>query len=347
MSTWPICRFAAIFALFLILGASSASAFAQATPAATPEGSTAVTRAVAWLTSQQQANGSWVGFTGEGDPGVTIDAVLALVAAGNGGVPVGLESATRYLSASARSYAESGTGQAAKVVLVAIALGEDPAVYAGFDPLEMMLDGFNGAADMYGTGLYDTALVGLALGAINKDLPSVVLDSIRNRQTADGSWAFDGTTSAGNGDTNTTAIVIQALVALDHTEGDMILHGIEYLQRSQLANGFPFQPGPGAAADANSTGIVIQALVAAGEDPAAQEWQNVSGSLMAFQNESGSFSYLLDPKDENLFATVQAIPALASQPFPIVSSAESDTAESTRTPDQQPGTPVADLPWAA
>jgi hypothetical protein len=213
--------------------------------------------------------------------------------------------------------------------------------------MKLMLDGFNGAADIYGTGLYDTALVGLALSAINKDLPSVVLESIRKRQMADGSWAFDGTTGAGNGDTNTTAILIQALVALDHTEGDQILHGIEYLQRSQLANGFPFQPGPGAASDANSSGIVIQALVAAGEDPTAQEWQNVTGSLMAFQNESGSFSYLLDPKDENLFATVQAIPALAAQPFPIMPKAQTPNTQATCTPEEVSGTPAVDLPCAA
>jgi hypothetical protein len=31
-----------------------------------------------------------------------------------------------------------------------------------------------------------------------------------------------------------------------------------------------------------------------------------------FQNENGSFSWLLDPRDENVFSTVEAIPALAA-----------------------------------
>jgi hypothetical protein len=170
---------------------------------------------------------------------------------------------------------------------------------------------------MYGTGLYDTALVSLALGAVKNDPPGTVLASIKKRQMADGSWAFDGTTASGNGDTNTTALLIQALVATKHTEGDLILHGVEYLQRSQLANGFSFQPGPGATPDANSTALVVQALIAAGEDPTAQEWQNVYGALLAFQTPSGAFSYQLDPLEDNLFATVQVLPALAKLAFPV------------------------------
>jgi hypothetical protein len=68
---------------------------------------------------------------------------------------------------------------------------------------------------------------------------------------------------------------------------------------------------------------------------------------MAFQNESGSFSYVLDPKDENLFATVQAIPALAAQPFPIMPKVQTPNTQATCTPEEVSGTPAVDLPCAA
>jgi hypothetical protein len=309
--------------LFLIVGllavliAVPASALAQATPSPEADPAEAMRRGAEWLVSQQGDDGAWVGFNGASDPGVTIDAVIALAAAQSAGFKVDLTNAVAYLEANGKAYAQDGTGQAAKLALAAVAVGQDPTTFASFDSIEKMLKGYNPNTDMYGTGLYDTALVMLALGATGEDPPGIVLKSIDDKQMGDGSWSFDGTTSAGNGDTNTTAMLIQALVAVKHTEGDLILHGVEYLQGSQLAQGFAFQPGPGATPDANSTALGVQALFAAGEDPTAQSWQNVFGSVLAFQTPSGSFSYQLDPKQDNLFATVQALPALARLPFPV------------------------------
>lgn len=292
---------------------------AQGTPEATPaSGRESLQAAVDWLMSQQGDDGAWSGFGGTADSGVTIDAVLALVAAGKTGLTVDLSAATAYLDAAIESYAEAGVGQAAKAVLATVALGQDPESFGGANVWEEMLDGYDPTTDLYGFGIYDTALVMLAYGARGEELPQIVLDKVERLQLTDGAWAFDGNQLEGSGDTNTTSIMIQALVSIGLRDTDMVLHGVEYLHATQLPQGFPFQSGAGATADANSTGIAIQALIAAEEDPAAQEWQNVAGSLLAFQNANGSFSYLLDPVDENLFATVQAIPAQAGQPLPIV-----------------------------
>ncbi|HRA49318.1 MAG TPA: hypothetical protein PK819_14690, partial [Thermomicrobiales bacterium] len=118
-------------------------------------------------------------------------------------------------------------------------------------------------------------------------------------------------------DTNTTAIIVQGLVSVGEGDADMVHDALNYLTDAQLANGFSFQPGSGAIADANSTGIVVQALISAGEDPGAVKWQNVTGALSAFQLPDGSYSYMLDPLESNLFASVQALPAAAGQAFPI------------------------------
>ena len=42
-------------------------------------------------------------------------------------------------------------------------------------------------------------------------------------------------------------------------------------------------------------------------------------ALLEFQNDNGSFTWLLDPRDDNMFATLQAMPALAGLVMPIVS----------------------------
>jgi hypothetical protein len=325
-------RFLLITAVLAVLIAAPASALAQATPSPVANPADALRRGADWLVSQQGDDGAWVGFNGTSDPGVTIDAVIALAAARNAGIDVDLSAAITYLETNGKDYARSGTGQAAKLALAAAAVGQDPTTFAGIDSIEQMLKGYNANSDMYGTGLYDTALVALALATVGKDLPDIALKAIADKQMGDGSWAFDGTTSAGNGDTNTTAILIQALVATKHTEGDLILHGIEYLQGSQLSQGFSFQPGPGAIPDANSTGIVVQAIFAAGQDPTAQEWQNAFGSFLTFQTPNGGFSYQLDPLQDNLFATVQALPAIAKLPFPVLPAA---------TPTGPSATPVA------
>src|SRR3712207_7726676 len=42
---------------------------------------------------------------------------------------------------------------------------------------------------------------------------------------------------------------------------------------------------------------------------------NVLMSLTSFQNPSGAFRYMAEPPDDNLYATLQAIPALAGLAF--------------------------------
>lgn len=339
-------RLFALVAILTALALTPLSVLAQATPSPAADPATSLQRGVEWLLSQQGDDGAWIGFTGESDPGVTIDAVIALAAAANAGVEVDLTAAIQYLSETGLAYADSGTGQAAKLILAAVAAGEDPTTFAGLNSVEEMLEGYNGGSHMYGTGMYDTALVVLALAAVGKTPSDVILKTMRRTQLADGSWSFDGTTQAGNGDTNTTALVVQALVAIDYTKDNLILHGVEYLQRSQLAQGFPFQTAPGATPDANSTALVIQALLATGEDPAAQQWQNVLGSLIAFQTADGAFSYQLDPLEPNLFATIQALPPLAGQAFPVLGEGIPATpvAMPTCTPEQLAATPAADSP---
>jgi hypothetical protein len=319
--------------LFVLLAPVAAHA-QQATPTA----GSGVAAAASWLQSQQAADGGFPGFSGESDAGATADAIIALAAAGNAGETVDLTKAVEFLNQNALVYAQTGPGQAAKLVLAITAAGGDPTNVQNVNPLSIVEVSSKSGSGMIGFGPFDHALGVLALVATGTDVPATTIDVFRTSQIDDGSWAFDGSTAAGSGDTNTTAVAIQALVAAGQGDDPIVAKALEYLKTTQTdSGGFPYQPGQTPKGDANSTAIVVQALIAAGEDPASAAWKNAAGALAAFQNPSGAFRYTDDEPDDNLFATLQAIPAIAGQPYPI----KADTGATSEGDGTDVATPAA------
>jgi hypothetical protein len=318
-SVRPVARIIRCIAVALFLTLAPLTAAAQsATPTTAASGLDA---AAAWLQSQQAADGGFPGFSGTSDASATTDAVLALAAARNAGVAVDLTKAVEFLEQNALVYAQTGPGQAAKLVLTIVAAGGDPTDVKTVNPLSIVEISAKGSSGIIGFGLFDHALGVLALVATGHEVPQSAIDTFRAAQLANGSWAFDGTTADQAGDTNTTAMAIQALAAAGLARDPMIDKALAYLKSSQVESGaFPFQPGSAPNGDANSTAIVVQAILAVGQDPASPEWKNAAAALAAFQNPSGAFRYTDDLPDDNLFATVQAIPALAGQPYPITAA---------------------------
>jgi hypothetical protein len=291
----------------------------------TPIAGSAVKRAAAWLLAQQGPDGGFVGLSGTSDAGTTADAILALAAARNTGLAIDLKKAVDYLEQNALVYTQSGPGQAAKLVLAVVAAGGDPTDIARVDPLSIVQVSARSETGLIGFGPFDHALGVLALVATGTDVPPAAIDVFRTTQLDDGSWSFDGTTANGGGDTNTTAIVIQALAAAGQGEDPMVARALDYLKSTQTAaGGFPYQRGQTPKGDANSTAIAVQAILAVGQDPASADWKDAASALAAFQNPSGAFRYTDDESDDNLFATVQAIPAIAGQPYPIAARAGGD-----------------------
>jgi hypothetical protein len=342
---------ALILALALMLGAALPGAAGRvAAQGVTPGGSPvaspvadltpAIEAAVASLLAQQAEDGGFVGFSGETDPGVTTDAALALAAADNVGVETGtaIPDALAYLKAAGPAYAETGPGQRAKLVLAVAAGGADPRAFAGADqfaPIETADPG----GGVYGGGMFDHALVTLAASAVGSDLVGELATTLLANRIEDGSWGFEGT-APGSGDTNTTALAIQALAAAGRGDDPAVAEGIAYLRSAQArSGGFAYQPGDPLVPDANSTALAVQALIAAGEDPADAAANGALGALTAFQEESGGFRYNDETPGENLFATVQAIPALAGQPLPILPEG---TIGASGTPAASPAAAVPD-----
>ena len=331
----------------------------DATPAAAPTPTPdplrePLERAVEYLLAQQAEDGGFVGFAGTADPGTTADAVVALKAAGFRGITVdpAITAALVYLEPQAAAYAAIGPGQAAKLALAAVAAGRDPAAFGGVDllaaataPLATPTAGTPTATPAipggYGTGIFDHALVMLALAAVHRPVPPEAIAALRATQLADGSWAFDGSTEPGAGDSNTTALVVQALVASGNGTDPMVAAALDYLRAVQTVTGqFAFQATEPLVADANSTALAVQAIVATGQDPTSpDDWRNAVRGLAAFQNVSGAFRYQDAEPADNLLATLQAIPALAGIPLPVGVACEEEAA------DAAPGaTPVIALP---
>ncbi|MGN6033005.1 MAG: hypothetical protein ACTHQE_15235, partial [Thermomicrobiales bacterium] len=257
---------------------------------------------------------------GEPDAGTTVDALTALAAARESGVDVGdaIDKAIGFLENGdvALVYAQTGVGQAAKLTLGLVAAGVDPTDFAHVTPLLIVEHGQNAETGVYGSGFYDHALAILALEATGNDVPDSALDAIQQGQAANGGWAFDGTTDDANADSNTTAMVLQALAAMGEEKSDLATRGAAYLQATISEGGASYNAAEGSLPDANSTALAIQGLLAVGQDVTA-----LQTSLATFQNADGSFFYQKGAEDPNLLATVQAIPAEAGVIFPVVPAA--------------------------
>jgi hypothetical protein len=307
----------------------TASAAQVATPSAPAETAamSPVVAASTWLREQQDTSGGFFGLSGESDPGTTTDAVMALYAAqqSDPAATASLDAALAYLEReeTGAAYARIGPGQAAKLAVAAVAGGRDPRHFAGLDlvtamtaPLATPVPG--GMGGIYGDDLYDHALVLIALTAAGEAIPDAVLEPLRTAQGEEGGWAFDGSIAPGAADSNTTALVIQALVAADYGDDLMVDRGLAFLSTLLASNGgFAYGPADPLVADANSTALVLQALIAAGEDPTTPEWGNAPMALARFQTPSGGLRYMAADEEPNLLATVQAIPAMEGLSLPV------------------------------
>jgi hypothetical protein len=176
----------------------------------------------------------------------------------------------------------------------------------------------------FGGGVGDQVWAILGAVARREVLPDAALERLVEAQLPEGSWEWS---KGWGGDTNTTSLAVQALVAgREAVTSTEIVDALKWLDGVQLADGgFPYAPGSGATSDANSTAYVLQALIAAGEEVTGARW-SVGGKsavdrLLALQLPDGRFEWQSGSGASEL-ATLQAIPALLGRHYPAtVSSA--------------------------
>lgn len=283
------------------------------------------TCALRYLAGQQTANGA-VG----GQAGVTADYIFGAAAAGFDPNKLKASSghtAFDFLEAAAGA-SLTNAGLVAKEALAAIDGKLDPTSFGGQDLLTALDATYSTTTHAYGDGeTYTQSLAIMALVAAasaGHPLPAAAVSELIAVQDTDGSWDFQGVKdAAGGGDTNSTSIAIQALIAAGKPASDAaITNGLAYLASQQLADGgFPYSPAFGPPfSDPDSDATVIQGLVAAGENPGGPAWTK-SGhtaltNALTFQDAAnGGFTYPGNPGPD-AFTTSQVPAGLAKVPFP-------------------------------
>lgn len=338
-----------------------------AAPAAAYQPAEPAQAAANWLvTTHQNDDGGYTSFSaganqGASDVGGTVDALLALAAAG-----ADTTETLAFLEndqEAAAAYAAQYGGPAAKLILALTAAGSDPRDIGGYNIVISLTNYLSPTGQYNVTTAFDQSLAILALSAAGEPIPVEAVDWLLDLQTA-GSWD-DGFGTLGNPDA--TAMAVMALLASGLTADEApVAAARDFLAEAQLPTG-GWAYGPDLPESANSTALVIQALRALGEDftSAGNDWEQDGitplAALLAWQSETGAFQADFGSgRFDDFFTTVQAIPAVAvleivpiaaetatTEPpteEPATATAEPATAEPTDEPTAEPTAEPTDTP---
>ena len=299
--------------------------------AASPTG-TAVDRASSFVVASLASGDHVVGPFGP-DLGQTADVALGLAAAGGQGPA--LAKVVAYLKTNAAAYVHGDpsfgekmdanyAGPTGKLAVVAQVTGNDPTSFGGLDllaelrtlasPTGRFLDdsAFGDFSNPLGQA-FDVLALQRAGGA-----PRSTIDALIAAQCTDGGFpdAFGGTCASS---ADASGLALQALVAAD--TGCPAAAALAYLQTHQSADGSftsnAVDPAKTPVANVNSTAYAALGLTAARASTAAavvylRSVQNPDGGLPTVPSSSPS---------SNLFATAQALAALAAHSFLTVGPA--------------------------
>jgi hypothetical protein len=304
-------------------------------------------RALTWMNEQQNADGSWSGWSGP-DPGAACDAALAYAAAGYDPDSVmaagSITSAMDYLSSTASVFANKDAASAGKLALVVEAAGGDAHSSGGIDIVHILTDTwYSPTLGVFGeaNNSWHQAFAMLGLAAAGEAIPVSATQTLIGLQNTDGSW----TDAWGFDKPGSTGLALQALVAAGVPVADTsVVSGVLSLQNEQNAQGSwdAFgSPSP------NSTAYAVQGLLAADEDLESAAWLKDGHSpydaLAAMQKVDGPFA--LGGIDNGL-ATWQAVPALLGRAYPLTDGGLAAFEGINRGPDPDrivPATPRASL----
>lgn len=288
-----------------------------------------ISKALAYIATNQQADGGIDGFGLGSDTGSTARAILALAAAGRSidwmaHITTG-RTTLDYLDKNAITYTHDTTGtlfpaQAGLLLAAVSAVDADPMNFGGMDIISELEAAYNPVTGAYSTTASQGYNNGVAsdinqgwaifgLSAAGRPVPVSATNLLINSQAQDGTWSF--------GSPDATALVVVALIGsgniLPHDTA--IQNAIDYFRDTQLSNGgwrsgWDIDP-----VNADTTAWIMQALASAGYTPVTSSWEKESGNprvaLISLQKPDGSIggSYV------NPYSTIEAIFGLAENPL--------------------------------
>jgi len=303
-------------------------ATSQALPALTgraaPLGGTgfAAARAANWALAHRSADGAFEGF----NPGATIDAALALAAAGRDPtVPAASgKTAGDYLAPLAMGYAGRGPAAAGKLAAGLVALGADPRAFGGVDCVAAIRAAYDAERGVFGSGgTWESAWAILGLRAAAEDIPPRAARYLLDAAAEGGGWGYAA--DAQTADADSTGLALQALAAAGVPGTDPAVRGaLRFLRRTQRPDGgFAGFDGP---TSVESTALAISGLAAFGQAVDGPGWMRGAPdglvrfspreAIMARQGRDGGY---MDPSGAgDPMSTYAALFGLSARPLPIV-----------------------------
>lgn len=293
-----------------------------------PDQAGVIKAGLAYLQTQQQADGGITGFSGVSDPDTTARSVIAFISAGKSVRDMassGGNSMLDYLAAQAITFTHDTTGTLfpgrAGILISAVSMvGEDPAGFGGMNLTSELEASFHPDTDAYSTTAKSDfssgessdlsqawAILGLSLA--NHKVPESATNYLIQAQAADGSW--------GAGDPDTTALAVTALLTSGNmtNQSQTIQNAIQYFHATQAPSGGWKPSWDTEPLNADSTGWILEALVSAGEDIRGQSWNaqqaNPLDVLMSLQKPDGSIGGTY----ANSYSTAEAIIGLSGIPL--------------------------------
>ncbi len=307
----------------------------QAIPAAAQPAPSRAQAAVAWLLAQQDKTTGQVGAAAENPLARSAETAVSLAATSQD--PATFKNGTASLADYLKPAVTTDVGTAGELLLARATwpdIGPTAPLIAQLNAA--YLQACSAAPGEYGGSIFSDGLAILGLRAAGQRLGAEAVSFLRAKQNpTDHGWSFDTAGKFGS-DSNTTAIVLQALVTAGVPSADpAIQNGFAYL-KTQFANGgfFSFGSTP----DPNSNELGIQAIVAAGlqhTTPWSDMLTAAEASLASEQISSGPDAGALTAGDK-LFATTLAPAAFMERPLTLPGARGE-----AGTPLACPPTPVA------
>lgn len=256
--------------------------------------------------------------------GFQSDTLSALVAAKKAGAYVPTSSRERFLKAvreDANSYAQTA-GSAAKVMMAAVAGGENPRCFGPSgertDFYDVLMSEYHSSRGQFGTSAFDHALALIALKASHIKVPSKAVKFAKSRRGKYG-WGF-ALSKKGGDDVESTALMIEGLRAAGVKKSDGSLKAamrwITY-QRNTDGGYNPTTAKTPGETQADTTAYAIRAADSMGAYSSLMK--RAKRALRALQQNSGAFR--AQPSANSDFhgiATGNAVLALAGGHYPVV-----------------------------
>jgi len=296
------------------LGWSLPVSSGEAPPTTASVRQAAVARAITWLHTQQQADGSFGVLTS------TADVVYGIALAGEDPSDPAWTPAGRSLLDALRALSQTQATNAGRIGKALRALGAagqtttDPTVSALVTKLDALYDPSTGLYNPTQGFYHALAVEGLA--RVGASVPAAAIQALISRQKPDGGWGWQFGKPESASDVDTTGQVMRALraagVPADHPA---ITKAVAYLAARQREDGGWAWGAIATTSDGNATAMALAGLIAADVNPLAPPFANTPPTALTFllrlQQPSGAFAYLPDQPQDDLLATLDIIPALS------------------------------------